>query len=345
MHWETRFRRLAAMQDGVIGIDQVADIECDNDQWWRARRSRGWEALSRRVIRVHGAPETDRQRVLAGVLDAGCDAVLHGPSTLAWFGQRRFDLSTIHVARTRGRTNRPCTLAVTHRLRDVRPHDLAVVRGVPTVSALRAIWAEAARFSSERRHEQGLKRIGRLLDDAHNAHLLTWAALHESLEGLRRSGRAGTRLMRELAEERQPGSSPTESKNEDRFEEVLAEAGRAPMERQVVVGGHEVIGRADFRDPHMPVVAEVNSPAFHSTPSDQTSDERRYAAMIEAGFAVAVLWEQDLWGDTGSVVATVDEARRAARRGAPDVFHSASCPWPFEPTRMVVGRLPHRWRR
>lgn len=344
MHWEERFRRLAATQDGVVGIDQVPQIDCDNEQWWRARRSRGWEALSRRVIRVHGSPETERQRVLAGVLDAGCEAVLFAASTLAWFGLRGFDLSTIHVARTRGRTNRPCTLAVTHRLRDVRPHDLVVVRGVPTVSALRAIWAEAARFSSERRYELGVKRIGRLLDDAHNAHLLTWAALHESLEGLQRSGRAGTRVMREAARKRQPGSSPTESKNEDRFEEVLADAGRPPMQRQVVVGGHEVIGRTDFRDPELPVVAEVNSPAFHSSPSDQESDQRRYAAMVDAGFSVAVVWEQDLWGGTASVVKTVDEARRAARRGEAEVFHSASCPWPCDPGRNVVGRRPYRWR-
>lgn len=344
MHWETRFRHLAALQDGVVGIDQTRSIGCDSHHWWRARRSGRWEALSRRVLRLDGTVPTDRQRVLAGILDAGGGAALHGPSTLAWCGMRTYDLATIHVARTRGTTNGPCRLAVAHRLRDVRAHDVTTIRGVPTVTPLRAIWAEAARYSSERRYERGLVRIGRLLDDAHNAHLLTWAALHESLDGLQRSGRAGTRLMRELAKKRQPGSSPTESKNEDRFEAVLADANRQPLQRQVVVGGHEVIGRADFRDPELPLVAEVNSPAFHSSPSDQEADERRYAAMVDAGFAVAVVWEDDLWGNTASVVATVDQARRAARAGQPEIFHSASCPWPHEPGRRIIGRRPYRSR-
>ncbi len=346
MHWEERFRQLAATQDGVIGIDQTSAVDCDAHHWWRARRSDRWEVLSRRVLRVCGTPTTDRQRILAGVLDAGCDAVLHGPSTLAWCDLRGYDLSQIHAARTRGRTNRPCALAVTHLLRDLRPHDLTILRGVPSVTPLRAIWAEAGRFSSPRRYEQGFKRIGRLLDDAHNKRLLTWAALHESLEGLQRSGRAGTRLMRELAhdERRQPGSSPTESKNEDRFHAVLQQAGRPTMQPQVMVGGHEVIGRADFRDPDLAVVAEVNSLGFHSTPSDQASDERRYAAMVTAGFSVAVVWEGDLWGATASVVATVDEARRTARHGRPAIFHSPSCPWPYDPARTVIGRGPYRWR-
>ena len=136
--------------------------------------------------------------------------------------------------------------------------------------------------------------------------------------------------MRQLAADRLPGSSPTESRNEDRLVSVLAEGGAAPLVPQVVVGGDRPIGRADFRDEHLPMVAEVNSLVFHSTPSDRDADRRRYGAMLAAGFAVAVLWEDDLWSNTADVLRTVADARRAARTGRLDVFHSASCPWPID---------------
>ncbi len=339
MHWEAQFRRLAARQEGAVGVDQLNDIGCDNTQWRSAKRSGRWREVSRRVLVLDGTAPTPGQRVHAALLDAGGGAVLHGRSALAWFGQRGFDLSGIHVTRRRGTRTAPADLAHVHRLRDLRSTDLCVVRGVPTVTPLRAIWSEASRFSNDRWHERGLARIGRLLDDANRDGLLTWADLHASLGELQRCGRAGTRIMRELAKTRKPGSSPTESRNEDRFEEVLADASVTPLLRQRVVGGETPIGRADFRDPDLPVVVEVNSIPFHSLPSDQAADERRYERMIHAGFAVGVVWEPDVWSHPGVVTLVVADVRRRARRNEPAVVHSAGCPWPIDPERILIGTV------
>jgi very-short-patch-repair endonuclease len=116
------------------------------------------------------------------------------------------------------------------------------------------------------------------------------------------------------------------------------------MERQVVVGGDRPIGRSDHRDPSMPLIVEVNSLAFHSTPSDQDADERRYGQMVAAGFTVVVVWEGALWSNTASVVAAVAEGRRRARRGNPSVVHTVGCPWPADPCRVVVGGSSLRYR-
>ena len=336
MHWEARFRTLAAEQHGVVGIDQTGAIGCDCDHWWRARRNGRWEPLSDRVLLLAGTPPSEERRALAAVLDAGGDAVLHGRSTLAWCGLRGFDLSTIEVVRRRGTTNSPAMLAEVHRVRDLRDADVTTLRGVPTVTPLRAIWSEASRYGAEHWFERGLVRVGRILDDAHRARLVTWDALHRSVDDLGCRGRSGTRVMRELARTRVPGTSPTESRLEERFEEVLAGAGASPLCRQVVVGGDRPIGRADHRDPDLPMVAEVNSLLFHSTPSDQHADEARYTAMVEAGFAVVVVWEGDLWSVTSSVIRAVAEGRRRARAGRPAVIHTAGCPWPSDPDRIVV---------
>jgi very-short-patch-repair endonuclease len=329
MHWEARLRRLAALQWGVIGIHQMPTVGGDHRWWTNARRNGRWDSLSRHVLRADGAPVTVEQRAFAGVLDAGPTAFLSGDSALAWFGVRNRSLEPVQVGRRRGTTNRPGELAHAHRFRDVRACDVAVVRGLPVLSPIRAAWCEAARLS-HLPEEWGVPRLERVVDDLHRAHLLTWEQLHESIRCLGRRGRSGTTLMRAIAARRLPGTSPTESRNEDRLEEVLEEVGAAPLVRQVVVGGDHPIGRTDFRDPDLPMVAEVNSLTFHTTPSDRDADRRRYAQLVAAGFAVAVVWEDDLWSNRSDVVRVVAETRDAARAGHPVVFHTASCPWPTD---------------
>ncbi|HEY3141405.1 MAG TPA: hypothetical protein VGJ86_09755 [Acidimicrobiales bacterium] len=203
---------------------------------------------------------------------------------------------------------------------------------MPTESALRAIWVEAARYAAPPLADIGAERIGRLLDNAHRQGLVTWAALTEMVEDIRERGRSGTVLMRALADARPPGSSPTESRNEDQLEKVLANVGDPPLRRQVVLGGLEPIGRVDFRDPEVPLAVEVNSLAFHTTPSDRAADLVRYQRLRDAGFTVAVIWEDDLWSSPRAVIATVRQSRERARQGDRVVVHSPSCPWPEEPT-------------
>jgi len=254
--------------------------------------------------------------------------MLHHRSTLAWLGVRGYDLRAIDVVRLRGMPTWEPFLSQLHRLRDVRPHDLIVVRGVPTETALRAIWCEAAMYANPARFDLGVKKIGRLLDEANRLKLVTWAGLHEMVEGIHQRGRSGTVLMRALAEERQPGSSATASGNERRLEELLAARGARPLCRQVVVGGHEPVGRCDHRDDKLPLVVETNSLEHHTAPSDRQADEARYDQLMDARFTVGVIWEDDLWKHPRGATDTVELARRYAAAGIPAVIHSPGCPWP-----------------
>ena len=328
MHWEDRFRQKASHQEGLVARFQLPGMGCTIDDWWTTRRSCRWTVRSNRLIALKGSPESDAQRVMAGVLDTSPGSALHGPSTLAWLGLSGFDLRTIHVSRPNGLTGSPSSLAVIHRLRALRAHDVIVVRGVVTETALRAIWCEAARYSSPDRLDYGAEKIGRLLDNAHKLDLVTWGGLAEMVDDIRQRGRAGTTIMRALAEARPPGSSPTESRQEDRFEKILADAGAEQFERQRVLGGHEPIGRSDHRDPRLPLAVEINSELHHTTPSDRAADERRYEALNLADFTVGVVWENDLWRQPHEVVRTVAAARRLARAGERVVVHSPGCPWP-----------------
>lgn len=328
MHWESRFRTQAGLQEGLLAKFQLQAIECTPEHWRRARHNGRWDELGPRVLLERGLVLNDHRRALAAVLESSPGAMLHGTSALAWLGMRTFDLRRIYVARPRGISGAPASLAEVHRLRALRSQDVAVVRGVATETALRAIWALAGRYSSPALFDVGAARIGTLLDAAHRLDLVTWAALHEMVEDIRQRGRRGTVLMRALAADRPPGSSPTDSRQEDRLEHLLEQAGARPLVRQPVLGGHEPIGRCDHRDDVLPLATETNSLLYHTTPSDRAVDERRYQRLTIAGFTVGVLWEDDLWSAPRAVVETVALARHHAAAGDKVVVHSPGCPWP-----------------
>ena len=324
---EEVLRALSSRQHGLVAKSHLPRVGLTLDDWRRARRNGQWEVISVRVLRLAGAPATPEQAAFAAVLDAGTGAMLHGPSALAWHGMAGFDLRTLHVARPRERGSGGASLSRLHRLRDIRPHDVVVHRGVPTETALRAIWSEASRFSNPLRFDVGCRRIARLLDDANVAGLVTWSGLRELVDDIHERGRAGSTIMRALAKERPPGSSPTESGNEQRFEEILGRFNRKRPRRQVTIGGLDVIGRIDYRDARLPLVVEVNSMRYHSSISDRAADEERYDRLNDAGLMVAVIWEDDLWRFDRSVVEVVDTARAMAGKATCEVVHSPSCPW------------------
>ena len=336
MHWEARFQLVAGSHHGLIAKFHLPEIGCTSEHWWRAIRSGRWHREGRRVLRSGGAPPTLEQRLLAAILDASPGAVLHGPSALAYQGLRGYNLADLHVARARDISGAPAELARLHELRALRAHHVTVLHGIVTETALRAIWSEAAWYAPRRRYEIGLDRIGHLLDQAHRLGLVTWAGLHEMVDDIHERGRAGTVLMRALAAERMPGSSPTESRLESQFEKVLQRHDQRLFRRQEVLGGHELVGRCDFADDECPLAAEVNSLTFHTTPTDRAADERRYQALMDAGFSLCVIWEDDLWSAQSGVVRTVIEARRHARAGRRVVVHSPGCPWP----RPRIGEVP-----
>ena len=327
MHWEDRFRRHAGFQEGILARFQLPIIDCSLDQWYRALANGRWEPRGPRVIVEAGLPDTDLRRALAAVLDASPGGMLHAEAALGWAGLNGFDLRHIQVARPRGLSGKPTALGDLHVLRSVRAHDITVVRGVPSETVLRAIWAIAGRYAGPRRVDIGYERIGRLLDAANRQDLVTWAALHEMVEDIQQRGRAGTVLMRALAAERPPGASHTETRQEAQLEHLLDLAGERPLQRQIVVGGHEPIGRCDHRDDELPLVVETNSETFHTTPTDQAADELRYHRLTLAGFTVGVVWERDLWSNSRGAVDTVRTARRHAAAGRAVVVHSPGCPW------------------
>jgi very-short-patch-repair endonuclease len=144
--------------------------------------------------------------------------------------------------------------------------------------------------------------------------LVNYSTLVETVADLDKKGRRGVRPMRTLVMQRGSDYVPPESGLEGRLNSLLQRAGLPGVRRQVEVGGHQWLGRVDFRLGATPLVIEVQSDAYHWSLTSAEADRVREDAMIEAGFRVVPVWESALWSDGGAVVRAIEAAMAELRR-------------------------------
>ncbi len=237
-----------------------------------------WEACSTRVLRASGSSRTDKQRLMAAVLDAGPGAVVsHGAA--AWLWQiPGFGMRVVDVSRPRRRSRRPSILAVVHEPRLLPVGHCAAVDGIPVTTAERTLCDVAATARRE--------RTERAVDSALARQVVDLGRLWLTFGDLTARGRPGRTRMGLILADRQPGYIAPESELEARFIELIAAAGLAPPERQVDVGGPEWVGRVDFLYRRARLVVELDGRLGHSSLLDRAADVRRDRALHAAGFEV-----------------------------------------------------------
>lgn len=306
MSFDPIARQLAARQHALVAVHQLRDLGATESQVKWLRRSGGWEPVGRRALRLVGSPPTPGQGAMAAVFDASPAAILSHTSAAAWWGLPGFDLEPFHVTRARGITRRASPVTRIHEVVTLLPHHVKVFTGVPVSSPARVICEIAG---------MGLHplKVARACDTAWAMALFNGATMHRTFHELAASGRNGIVMMREILADRPVDYMPPASGLERRFQAILADAGLKPMRRQVDVGGDDWVGRVDFLDADLPMLAEINSDRFHAALTDENADARRYAALDRAGFEVCVLWENVIWQDPRRVIADVRAARRRAR--------------------------------
>jgi very-short-patch-repair endonuclease len=120
--------------------------------------------------------------------------------------------------------------------------------------------------------------------------------------------------MRQVMAERPNSYVPPASGLESRFAEILRRAGEPPMDRQVNTGdAARWIGRVDFIDRELSVIAEVQSERFHASLIDRQLDAERIADLEAAGFRVIEISETEIWQQPSVAVDKVRTARADAR--------------------------------
>jgi very-short-patch-repair endonuclease len=264
------------------------------------------DQLTPRVLRLAGSPVTDRQLVLAAILDADPDAAGCDTTAAALWGVPGHRLLPAHVARAVGKTGRRSSLAILHELAGLQARHTTVLDGVPIVRP-DVVVLQLCGSTYPQRAESALENLWR-------RRLVSGRTLRSTLDGLAASGRNGVTVMRELLDARGDDYVPPASNLERRFATILERAGIGGMRPQVDSGGDEWVGRVDFRDQARPLIVEVQSEAFHSALADKRRDEQRLAALRAAGFEVVEVTDEQVWHHPDEVVAAVVEARRRLDR-------------------------------
>ena len=251
---------------------------------------------------------TERQHVMAAVLDAMPGAYAFEATAEALWGVPGSRLLPAHVVRTGGRFGRRGDLATLHEIVGLEPADLTTIDAIPVVRP-EIVVLHLCGSTFRQRAESVLENLWR-------RRLVSGRSMREVLDRLATSGRRGVTVFRELLDERGDDYIPPASNLERRFASLLERAGEPAMRRQVDSGGDRWVGRVDFRDPHRPLIVEVQSATYHSALVDQRRDADRLAALRAAGFEVVEVTDEQIWYHPAEVVEAVRSARRLLDRSA-----------------------------
>lgn len=293
-------RLLAEVQHSVLAREQARALGATTPALRNRLAGPDWDAPTNRVLRLTGSVHSIRQRLMIAVLDAGAgSAVSHRSAAALWrlpgFG---FGSGRIEVNRHRALSYRTSAVAAVHRPRLLPATHVTERSGLPVTTLARTLLDIAPSLHPA--------RLERLVDTVASKSPSVLTSLRTMLHEMKTHGRDGAAAMRLVLAARPDGYVPPASGLEARFAHLLAEAGEAPLERQVDVGGHEWVGRVDFLDRSLGLVVEVDSDLHHTSPMDRAHDRRRDAALLAAGWrAVLRISEDEIWRRPQDAVARV----------------------------------------
>ncbi len=298
-------RALAAVQYAVVSREQARALGATTPALRNRLAGPDWDAPTKRVLRLTGSAPSTRQRLMIAVLDAGAGSVVSHRSAAALWRLPGFSFGSgrIEVSRHRALSHRKGPSASVHRPRLLPATHVTDWSGLPVTTLARTLLDIAPTLHPA--------RLERVLDTVSSKSPSVLTSLRTMLWETETHGREGVAALRPILAARPEGYVPTASGLEARFARLLDEAGEAPLERQVDIGGHEWVGRVDFLDRALGLVVEVDSDLHHTSPMDRAHDRQRDAALLAAGWtAVLRISEDEIWRRPQEAVARVRAERR-----------------------------------
>jgi hypothetical protein len=306
-------REIAERHHGLCTVERALDHLSHDELRYLVDGVR-WDRCTPRVLRLVGAPRSSLQAAMAAVLDAGIGGALSHTSAAAHWRVSGNPIRPFHVTRARDRSNRPGRLAVVHEPIVLPAHHVVVLDDVPVVVPARALIEVAGMQRRGAELEWWVRKIARMVDAAWAMRLVSGVTMRAMIDELAERGRPGIGTIRQVMAERPNSYVPPASGLEGRFAEILRRAGEPPMDRQVDCGDDtRWIGRVDFIDRGLSVIAEIQSERFHASFIDRQLDAERIADLEAAGFRVIEISETDVWHRPTVVVDRIRMARAEAR--------------------------------
>lgn len=313
--WQHDLMNVAARQHGVIGQHQLDAFAPSRSAARHEVAKPQWEAIGPTTFRSSGSPETDLQKLMAAVLDAGPGAVASHPSSASLWSVPGFDLLPSHVTLMRATTTRRPGSGVRHEARHLAADQVTVLHGIPVTRP------ERVPFDLANIGVSGA-RIERIVDRLWSDRLVSGPSLRRVKRSLPLRGFRGTALMREILAERGDDWIPPASGLESRTMELLNQNGIHGYERQVDLGANEWIGRVDFVNRDRRIIVEVQSDRHHAALSSRRDDALRFERFRQAGFMVIEVWEDEVWHRPSDWLERMHHAERTHR---PKRTHRHNC--------------------
>lgn len=286
---------LASTQHGAFSASQLPSA---TPSTLRTRTSAGrWRRVRRGVFVIAGSPDTWEQRLWIRLLMAGPGAVVGARSAGVLHQLRGLKPGALDIIQPE--ESAPYAKRNSLRRTNQLPKwQVTEARGFPVVTPERALFDIAGLATIYRRRAMlpyvSEYEVARLVDNAITQKLITVRSMRHVHLALAGRGRPGSRLMREILDERGAGHVPTESELEDAFIRLVKDFDLPSPRRQVTLGpASGAIGRVDFYYAEARLVVEADSHAFHSQRTQVLADHRRDMEFLANGWQVLrVDWQQ-----------------------------------------------------
>lgn len=303
---------LARAQYGLITLGQARSAGLSDAAVKRRLASGRWLRVHGAVYGVAGAPQTERQQLLAACLAAGGTVAVSHRSAAALLGLID-EAGLVEITVTRPHAPVPAGVVV-HRIADLNRRWITAVDGIPCTVVERTLvdLGAVARLGT----------VARALDRAIGRRLTTVAVVRTALDAVARKGRAGIGAIRRLLDERTDAPRPA-GVLEARMAALLRAHGvpRAVPEYVVSARG-KFIGRVDFAYPELKLAIELDGFEPHTGLGVFRNDRARQNALVSGGWTVLRYVWQDVNAMAWPVAWEIERTRRRLAAEAAPVLGS-----------------------
>lgn len=297
---EAAVARRAATRHGVISREEAFAAGMTEDAIEHRLRTGRWERMFLGVYRLAGSPPSWQQSLLSAALAGGPQAVASHRAAARLWRLPGFTADLVEITVPRSRQPRRRAEVVVHRV-DLSRADVTTVGAIPATTAARTLLDIASVVSAE--------VVEIALDDGLRRGLFSVARLTWRLDEEARSGRPGSKLMRQVVSERAPGARAPESPFETLLFRLLKAAGLpTPVVQYEVLEGARVIARVDFAYPEIKLAIEADGFEHHAGRIRFESDRLRANELTARGWRIIrVTWAQ-MQRDPEAVVRVIGTA-------------------------------------
>jgi len=277
---------LAATQHGLVTRRQLAAFNVNRNRiarWVRAGRLR---QVDLNTFAIGGVPTSDRQEVLAAVLETGLDASASHTTAAALWGLSGYRLRPVHVVVCRASRQHLRLTGRVHQFTGKIEDHRTVLDSIPVTSPALTMLHLASIVS--------LARLERTVDNAWSLGILTGTDLAELDAQLAQRGRDGLVALRNVASVRGEDWVPPQSNIEARFDALTRQRG-LEFRRQVRIDGEGWSARVDFLHDESRTIVEVQSERYHTALTDVEADKARRERLEKAGYTVIEVWDGEIF--------------------------------------------------